>query len=302
MPQLSAPEKHQIRGPLTSTPVEQPASIKATDGLCKLPSLRPVALKILKLLSREDAALPEIATLLQSDPGFSAEVLTMANSAVYGALQPIGDLSRAILFLGLDRVRALTMTIAMRAFTSKGQDSAEIRSSWRHSLACALLAEELAPVYEISKQRAYTAGLLHDIGRLGLLKAYSKQYGILLNQVYQTLSELHDMERKLFNMDHCQAGLWLSKTWGFPEEFTEIAARHHDCVSGRERDMIGLIRASCSMADALGFGAVQYRAIMTPEQIVCETPIDLQRRFPSKWDDVQARICEKLESLDSLAA
>ena len=299
MPQLSAPEKNQIRGPLTTKPVEQPASIKATDGLCKLPSLRPVALKILKLLSRDDAELPEIARLLQSDPGFSAEVLTMANSAVYGTLQPIGDLSRAILFLGLDRVRALTMTIAMRSFTSKGQDGVDIRSSWRHSLGCALLAEELAPVYDISKQRAYTAGLLHDIGRLGLLKAYSKQYGILLSQVYETLPELHDMERKLFNMDHCQAGLWLSKTWGFPEEFTEIAARHHDCIAGRERDMIGLVGIACSMADALGFGAVQYRALRTPEQIVCETPINLQRRFPTKWEDVQVRIAEKLESLDS---
>ncbi|MDQ6700718.1 MAG: hypothetical protein M3Z36_11105, partial [Acidobacteriota bacterium] len=88
----------------------------------------------------------------------------------------------------------------------------------------------------------------------------------------------------------------------FPEEFTEIAARHHDCVAGRERDMIGLVHASCSMADALGFGAVQYSAIMTPEQIVCETPVDLQRRFPTKWDEVQARISEKLESLNSLAA
>ncbi|MDQ6699066.1 MAG: HDOD domain-containing protein, partial [Acidobacteriota bacterium] len=61
----------------------------------------------MKLLSRDDAALPDIANLPQSDPGFSAEVLTMANSAVYGTLQPIGDLSRAILFLGLDRVRSL---------------------------------------------------------------------------------------------------------------------------------------------------------------------------------------------------
>jgi len=280
----------------------KPVAIQATDGLCKLPSLRPVALKILKVLSREDATLDQIATLLRSDPGFSAEVLTMANSSAYGASQPIGDLSKAILFLGLDRIRSLTMTIAMRSFSSRTQDSVEIRNSWRHSLACAFLAEEFATIHGLSKHSAYTAGLLHDVGRLGLLKAYSAQYGEVLNQVYETLAEAHDTERKLFNMDHCQAGAWLTKTWGFPEEFSEIAARHHDCPEGRERDMLGLVQTACRMADALGFGAVKYRQTMKPDDVIAATPLDLQRRFPSQWDEMRARVGGKLESLDSLGA
>ncbi|MDQ6664444.1 MAG: HDOD domain-containing protein [Acidobacteriota bacterium] len=294
--QLSSPVKYS-RPPIA---IAEPVSIKGTDGLCKLPSLRPVALKILKVLSRDDVRLEQIAALLQADPGFSAEVLTMANSAAFAASQPFGDLSKAILFLGLDRIRSLTMTIAMRSFSSRKQDSVEIRNSWRHSLACAFLAEEFATIYGASKHSAYTAGLLHDVGRLGLLKAYSGQYGQVLNQVYETLAEAHEKERKLFNMDHCQAGSWLTKTWGFPEEFSEIAARHHDCPEGRERDMIGLIQTACRMADALGFGAVQYRQIMAPADVIAATPLDWQRRFPSQWDELRARVGAKLEALDSL--
>src|SRR5690242_16223363 len=119
MPSISAPESN---------------SIQAIDGLCKLPSLRPVSLKILKLLSRDDVKLTEIATLLQSDPGFSAEVLTMANSPMYGARKPIRQVSLAISFLGLDRIQSLMMRAAMRSFTNKMDDSAEIRNSWRHSV------------------------------------------------------------------------------------------------------------------------------------------------------------------------
>src|SRR5436190_17168665 len=153
------------------------APIHATAGLCRLPQFRPVALKLLKLVSNEDADFKAVANLLSSDPAFSAEILALANSPLYAGSSPTTSLTRAIVVLGLEKTRSLTLHVAMQAFVANVQMTPELQGSWRHSLACALAAEELAPLYGLSGDHGYTAGLMHDLGRLGLIKAYPGAYG-----------------------------------------------------------------------------------------------------------------------------
>src|SRR5438105_15833176 len=95
--------------------------IHAAAGLCKLPQFRPVALKLLKLVSSDDVDFAAVANLLSSDPAFSAEVLALANSPLYAVACPTSSLKRAILVLGLERTRALTLTVAMQAFVGNIQ-------------------------------------------------------------------------------------------------------------------------------------------------------------------------------------
>ena len=177
-----------------------PLGNQVRNGLCKLPVFKPVALKMLKLLANEEAEVHSIAGLLRSDPALSAQILAVANSAFYGNSHQIDNLARAILVMGFQRTKALTLTVALKSFLRHPVKPSIMESCWQHSLATALLAEELAPLCGIGKDEAYTGGLIHDIGRLGLLMACGEQYTPLLETPHNTLSECLESERSLLQM------------------------------------------------------------------------------------------------------
>jgi putative nucleotidyltransferase with HDIG domain len=268
--------------------------VHAETGLCKLPQFRPVALKLLKLVSGEEVDFKVVANLLSSDPAFSAEILALANSSLYAASCPTTSLTRAILILGLERTRSLTLTVAMQAFVGNVHITPELQSSWRHSVACALAAEELAPLYKLQSDHGYTAGLMHDLGRLGLMKAYPGKYATVLRNSFASVADVLEAERQTFKMDHCQAGAWLTRSWGFPAEFQAIAEHHHIPRFGAEQGLVGLTAAACTLSDALGFPSIPFDFAGDIQSVIEALPgsprIDLE--------DLRERIAERLQSVD----
>src|ERR1051326_5555284 len=94
---------------------EEPVEADADKHLmlCKVPVFRPVASKLLQLLGNEEASTLEVSQLLKSDPGFSAEMLTMANSAAHGSTYRVHTVERAVVLLGLERTRSLVTRVAL---------------------------------------------------------------------------------------------------------------------------------------------------------------------------------------------
>jgi putative nucleotidyltransferase with HDIG domain len=276
-----------------------PPGIQARNALCKLPAFRPVALKMLKILANEQAEVPAIAKLLRSDPALSAEVLSMANSAFYGTAGHIDNLARAILVLGFERTRSLTLTVALRTFLKHSANDKVMESCWQHSVATALLAEELAPLYEMARDQAYTAALIHDVGRLGLLRAYGERYAPILEFRHDTLATCLESERSLFQMDHCQAGLWLTQQWGFPSEYSRVAGCHHDELSDAKRDLTSLTHTACLLADALGYAAVACVQAPSATQIVAQLPAHPWQRYTFQEDELKNRIASQIASVEA---
>src|SRR5450432_269242 len=132
--------------------------------LCRAPAFRPVAIKLLQLFRNEDVSVLEVSQLLKSDPGFSTEMLTMANSAAHGSSHRIHTIERAVVMLGLERTRSLATKTALDSMIRGLGGSSTVRNCWRHSLATALIAQWLAPFYRLHPDRVYTTGLMHDIG------------------------------------------------------------------------------------------------------------------------------------------
>ena len=275
-------------------PTADVSGLKVAESLCKLPPFRPVALKLLRLVASEDVEFSAVANLLSSDPGFSAEILALANSSLYGTYCQTTSLTRAIVVLGLERTRSLTMTVAMQAFVSNVQVTPEMQKSWRHSIGCALIAEEIAPKYGISRDQGYTAGLMHDIGRLGLLKAHARPYAALLNGSYENAVQLLEAERRVFEMDHCQAGLWLTRSWGFPEEFQTTTALHHNSRFVQGLGITALTGVSCLLADALGFSCMNYDRPVAIE----DTVVSIPGHTPFDVEALRERILERVQAVD----
>ncbi len=225
------------------------------EALCRIRVFRPVAIKLLSLLTKGAPDILEVADLIGSDPAFSAEILIMSNSAAFGLPNRVNTVHKAIIILGTERTRKLVARTALQGMVRGIQEDACIENCWIHSRASAALAAWLAPYYQVHPDRAYTAALMHDIGRLGLLSAHGRLYADLLERVSGTNEALMDAERIMFSMDHCEAGEWLTKTCGLPKEFQETACTHHHKVDGVLRDSNDLVACACAMAQALGFRA-----------------------------------------------
>ncbi len=136
--------------------------------LRRLPSLPPVATRLIEVAASGESSLREITSLIGSDPALASKVLKIANSAYFGFQRNIETLDRATALLGLDLVRGLALSIfvidTFKAEPSRQFDPTEF---WRHSLACSMGAEVIARRAGYRQpQEAFVAALLHDIGKL----------------------------------------------------------------------------------------------------------------------------------------
>ncbi|MBM3776291.1 MAG: HDOD domain-containing protein [Acidobacteria bacterium] len=222
-------------------------------ALRKLPPFPPVASKLMYLLAQDEVPLQKVAELIRSDSAFSAEVLRLANSPLFGARARISTISHALCMVGFGRLYSLVITTALSNFLGSASSNPLLAQCWRHSLACALAAEELAMAAGVNKDYLHTAGLLHDVGRLALAAAYPAEYARMI-EVAEGQMDLLEFERDLFEIDHCEAGQWLVDQWMFPADFREFTGCHHLRPEGRGQSPILLLHAACGIASFQGFG------------------------------------------------
>jgi len=267
-------------------------------ALCKLPSFPPIATRLMQALSKEDVEIRELTGLISSDAAFSAEILRLANSALFGLEAQIDSLTHAVLLLGLSRVKGLAMTVAiMKGYLRGILKSETLRRCWTHSLACAFLAEELSEVCGVDKEYAYTAGLLHDIGRLSVLVAYPAEYTNLLTVAEENSFNVLECERQLFDIDHCEAGRWLAGQWKLPPEFGEVLGRHHETFAGPKPGAVGLTQMACKLADTLGFSVLEAKQLPDVEQIAGGMPAAVRDGISLDPEELKARIGGRIVAL-----
>ena len=257
--------------------------------LARIPAFPPIVLRLLDLLARDDVEIRELVALISSDPAFSVQILRVANSPLFGFRSQIDSLQSALVVLGLRRIRSLCMTLATANHMKAVLHIEELARCWRHMLACALLTEELARCCSAFEDRAYTAGLLHDVGRLGLLLAYPGEYAELLRRADRNTLELLDIEHREMGMDHCEAGRALAEYWNLPPDFQIVAARHHDPNGAAAVDLLTLVHLGCRLADSLGFWVVEPLQPCSPEDIQQSLPPQLSKRIridAARWHEI----------------
>jgi HD-like signal output (HDOD) protein len=275
--------------------VKAQSRAKREEALCRVPVFRPVAIKLLSLLTKEEPDILNVADVLRSDPGFSAEILAVANSAAFVQANRVNTVHKAIMVLGTDRTRMLVTRTALQGMVRGMQQDATIQNCWIHSRAAAAVAVRLAPHYQIHPDRAYTAALIHDIGRLGLLSAHGSRYAELLQRASGSNQTLMEAEQLLFSVDHCEAGQWLTRTWGLPEEFQETASTHHRYVAGAVREINDLVACACALAQALGFRAAPLVEGETFETLLERVPGSTDSVTQFSASDLSGLVCQELE-------
>ncbi|MEO8662071.1 MAG: HDOD domain-containing protein [Bryobacteraceae bacterium] len=273
----------------------------AEEALKKLPPFKPVTVKLLKLTGTGEIEPRKIAELIEVDPALTAEVLAVANSPLFSRGAEIRDVTHALVFLGFDRVKAIISIVAMRALARRGRKTIALRSCWLHSVATALIAARMAPAYGHHPDQAYTAGLLHDIGRFGLFGAFPEKYPAALLERYETKREILEGEELVVGLNHCQAGLILAREWRLPQDYTSVVAHHLDPTeigSSQEVGMTSLIHLACLVSDALRFEAVRYWRVLHLGELRTSLPEQLRARFPVRTEDLEEYVIDHISALD----
>jgi len=282
---------------LFSTEPPERKKISVLKSLQRLKPFPPVVAELMRLVSDDQVGFKEVSELIRSDAAVSADVLRVANSPLLGSMGAVNSILHGVVLLGVDRLRGLILTTALRSFLNPALETPALLRCWRHNLACGILCEELAPAYFLPKDPCYTAGLLHDVGRLALLAAYPADYAGMLDMAERYHVDINECERGVFGLDHCEAGQWLVKEWKFPDEFLEITGGHHQEEPAGQVDKLTIVRLGCQMADALGFGATGAEASMSLASIEARLPARAGGRF-SVAGELALSVADRVNALE----
>lgn len=267
----------------------------------RLPPFPQVAIRVMQLANNENVQLHQLSELIATDPGFASEVLMVANSPLYAPRYPATGILQAIAVLGANQLQGMCLLVGVRAYLGKTLSHPAMRTLWRHNLACALIARQLATAGFTDKDLAYTAGILHDVGRFGLGVIRPKEYAALLGTHCGSAESILDAERALFGCDHCQIGRKLVADWKLPSDFEPILSEHHE---PRRPDglwsMAELIKVSCAMADAAGFPAFPGCAAAAFPDLLEALPERERSMFRFDVDSLAQTIANDVRAVESV--
>jgi len=227
-------------------------------GTQELRSLPTTTLQLLSLLDDATVDASTVLGVIEKDPSLTANLLKLANSAFYGLRKQVGSAREALLLLGNQTIVNLAFATSMGDIMRGPLAGYRLarHDLWRHSLCTGLAAGHLAArLGEKSlTERAFTAGLVHDIGKLLLnrpLKGHLEQL-----PPAGTSEQLLDAERIILGFDHAQAGAALAEAWNFPDGLIQVIRTHHSDVADPEGDpLTRVVTAAEGLTRQLGFTA-----------------------------------------------
>ena len=198
---------------------------KITKAIEGLPTLPVVALRIGEVIHSKNVSVPQIAELLRTDPATSAKLLQLVNSPYFGIPGGVADVARAIPFVGFNTLYQLVLGISvLETLDAPGG----ARSLWMHSLTVATASRELAQELRCPDEGAcFTAGLLHDMGKIALAKIAPGKLAEAAALVASEGITLQEAERRVNIVPHDRLGARLAKQWRFPANLTTPIEQHH---------------------------------------------------------------------------
>jgi putative nucleotidyltransferase with HDIG domain len=215
-----------------------------------LPSSPQILPKLLAALDDPEADISRIVDLIAYDPGLTARVLQLCNSAALGGATPATDISEAVNRVGVQSIYQMVAAASGRQALQPRVPVAGLEPEvlWKHSVTAALAAQLMAQDQQGDASAVFTAALLHDAGKIVLAGAFKEAYGQLLAICAHTPDALTTEEKARFNIDHAEAGGRLLERWNFPAPMSNgVTFQHRPAAAGDARPFAAYIH----LADAL---------------------------------------------------
>jgi putative nucleotidyltransferase with HDIG domain len=227
----------------------------------RLPIFPEAPARLAALLAQGSSGVDEFEKVIKPDPGLTANLLRLANSAYFGLTRRIASAREAITILGLKRVYDVASMAAMQGFLPPRLPGYELSSDgyWQHCVAVACLAENMARAGGAhAPALVFTAGLMHDIGKLVLGEFLALHAAPILEKLRHDGVSLIGAEREILGVDHTEVGAEVASLWKLPDAVVSVIRWHHDpskVPEGVDRSCIDLVHVADALAHSFGFGA-----------------------------------------------
>ncbi|WP_320169601.1 HDOD domain-containing protein [Maridesulfovibrio sp.] len=221
-----------------------------------LPSLPQVLLEIQRVIKDPESSAADLARVISKDPKLVAAILRLANSAMYGFQTEVDTPSRAVALLGFKQAGSLALgTVSLSLFKrSKSSAVLPVEKFWKHSIACGVIAQELARVAGLGDpERFFVGGMLHDIGLYVVFESSSGLAVELLDYAQNNGKSLYATEQAVLGFDHATLGGVIIQDWNFPQQLITAAAGHHNPEQADSDINAGVVHVADFISRALGY-------------------------------------------------
>ena len=223
-----------------------------------LPPLPASALRVLELIKQPETSVKDLEYVIGQDPALTAGILRQANSAFYGYARRISSLQDAIVILGFKIIENLAMTAAVAPMLKTPIIGYEIEQDglWQHSILTGIAAKSICKRLQLPfGDAAFTAGLLHDMGKL-VISLYLQQIGdYMVERVNVAMISYVELEEKVIGFNHATVGGFMAKSWNLPTELAESITCHHTPLLAQENTkMTCVVHVANGVANMLGVG------------------------------------------------
>ncbi len=197
----------------------------------ELPSLPEIYLRVSDLLEDDFSTAKEIGEAVQTDTSLTARLLKLVNSAYYGLPHQVSSITQTVSLLGRQQLHQILMgTVIAGIFSEDDIIDFPLREFWQHSIKTAIIARQLAMqnAHILDHEAFFTAGLLHDIGRLILAKVVPEVIAEVDARVAAGEGDVMTIENEILGLTHAEVGAALLKKWNMPSLLSQCVLKHHD--------------------------------------------------------------------------
>jgi len=281
-----------------------------------LPTIPTIFLPLLELLNLplDRVKVDDVVKLVSYDNTIAAQCLRAANSPLFGLAKSPDSIKGAVISLGLRRVQTILLTCCMGNAFNIRDWTLDPTVFWRHSLGCAMVCRKFSEkLGSADGDKAYMAGLLHDIGLLVNCMVFPKEFSAAMTQASERQIPLDEAEHSAMGFTHCETGLALAQNWHLSDDLTRVIAHHHN----PERDeaahpLVALVHLSdllCRMRN-LGYGYYERHKVAMAQDPAWPVLLKEYRgldqvdlvRFTFELDDSIDEICALVSTIFRSAA
>jgi putative nucleotidyltransferase with HDIG domain len=262
-------------------------------NLYDVPTLSAVVAQALDVLQRPETAAREVEHIVLKDPAISAKLLRVANSPFFGLARRITTVVDAVRVLGFANVQGMILGLA--AFDAFRSARLGLVDFWKHSITVGTGARFLAGRVGWTPEEAFTAGILHDIGKLILVVQNEAEYRQVLVRQRESGRGSLEAEQALFEFTHAEAGALVAERWQLPTAYVDTIAHHHDPTGAEEA---GVLCALVAVADHAAHGA--FEGAFSHQPLAAERSLALEcvGLGEDDWEACLAHLREAEDGID----
>lgn len=254
------------------------------EKVVSLPSIPTVYAQVSKVASDSKSSIADLTKAIENDQAVAAKALRIANSAAFGLYSRVNSLHHACALLGMRMVRNVVLQTTLMSQYDKlhGILGFNLEEFWKHTVLAATAAREISKIAKsipgVSADDCYTAGLLHDLGRLVLLDNHADLYAATIAKAAEQGIAPWEAEAATFGFDHAYIGSYLASKWGFPEPIVASIRFHHGPPAGDPNENIAvLVALANNVAHFLTSPGADTQLLLTEPRLFTHLGVDAEK-------------------------